>query len=179
MKSSIVTSFIKLIAVAIGTWAASASAAPLAAWTSNSLYFDVNSLDPGVTSTGNITLPYYKVDFENPPVESGNAAAIAAIDFMLSPDGNSALFTWSPQGSQTFSSIALKQATSYTTWDTSAVNWANYTGFYVTNTQINPLGISHITMAGAPGTTVPDGGATAALLGLGLVAVSFFARRKA
>jgi hypothetical protein len=176
MKFS-VSSSIKLAIVVLGMWSTSASAVPLGAWTSNPLYFDVNSLGAGITQTGNITLPYYKVDF--PATESGPGAA--AIDFTLSPDGNSALFTWTPQGSQSFSAIALKQATSYTIWNTAAVNWALYTGFYVTNTQITPLGISHITMDGASrppgGPGVPDGGSTVALMGAGLALLAF-ARRK-
>ena len=39
--------------------------------------------------------------------------------------------------------------------------------------------ISHISFFGGSGTTVPDGGTTAVLLGLSLVAISFVARRRA
>ena len=40
-------------------------------------------------------------------------------------------------------------------------------------------GLSHSTLLTGGGTTVPDGGTTAVLLGLGLVAISFIARRRA
>lgn len=40
-------------------------------------------------------------------------------------------------------------------------------------------GLSHVSWFSAPGTSVPDGGTTALLLGLGLVGMSFIARRRA
>ncbi|MBL9201988.1 MAG: hypothetical protein JNL39_15865 [Opitutaceae bacterium] len=184
MKFSL-TSSVKLAAVVLGLWSSSASAATIpASWTSPTPpnnYFNVNSLGQGTLFGGNITLPYYKVDF--PATESGPGAS--AIAFTFSPDGMSALFTWTPMGSQAFTQIALKQANGYILWDTSGVNWGVYNGFYVTNDQslISQPGISHITMAGGsqtpppPTTGVPDDGSTFALMGSVLVLLAF-SRRK-
>jgi hypothetical protein len=47
-----------------------------------------------------------------------------------------------------------------------------------TATKPAPTGISHVSIFGLRTTTVPDGASTAALLGLGLVGLSFIARRR-
>ena len=150
---------------------ASLFAIPDPAWTSNPSYFNVNSLDPGATFDGNIDLPFYKIDL--PATESGPGASL--IDYTLSADENTILATWA-LGTLSFSSVALKQSTEYTIWDTSSVNWAGYSGFFVTNTQIDPAGISHVSMSG---TNVPEGGSTVLLLGAALSVGAFIRRRRA
>jgi hypothetical protein len=158
-------------------------AAPNLDWDlSNS--FNVNSLGAGAEFPGNTPAADYK--FDVPASETGNAFWTDALSTVISSDGLTAWVTWSPLGSLSFDEIMVKAANAYLLWDTSAVNWAAYSGFFVTQDQIVQgkgkdsafNGISHISINGDGITRVPDAGATVVLIGLGLAGLAVFTRRR-
>ena len=68
-------------------------------------------------------------------------------------------------------------------FDLRALGWNGMETLYFTDFWPGSGAISHVSLYGTrttpPGTGVPDGGATAALLGLGMLGLGFMARRKA
>jgi hypothetical protein len=159
-------------------------AAPNVGWDlTNS--FNVNSLGAGVVIGGNTPAADYK--FDVPATETGTDFWKNALSTVISSDGLTAWVTWSPMGSLSFDEVMVKAANAYILWNTSGVNWAAYSGFYVTQNQIKQgqgpnasfNGISHISVNGETITRVPDSGATVLLIGLGLTGLAIVSRRRA
>jgi hypothetical protein len=174
------TSLLKLAAAALLASATVSYAIPDPDWDLSDL-FNVNSLGAPVVTEGNVNGDY-KFDVDT-STESGLASLVNSLTTVISDDGLTAMTTWSPPGSIDINTVFLKAGNQYAAWDTSGVDWSTYSGLYVTQNAImnNPenafLGISHETLNG--GATVPDGGTTAVLLGLGLVGLSLIGRRRA
>jgi hypothetical protein len=142
--------------------------------------YDVNAMLGDGTVVLDTNTPDTDYKFDVPGTESGAVDTFATV---ISNGGLTATVTWSPTGSVSVSDIYLKAGNDYIYWDTSAVDWSTYDGFSITNDQIfnagsgNAKAISHISVNGG-GSSVPDGGATVVLLGLGLVGMSVIARRR-
>jgi hypothetical protein len=152
--------------------------------------FDLNTLtptDPQSDNIGNDQNPVdYKFEYDehSNPRETGDACLIEHLTSSFS--GLTATVEWAPAGSIDLDTIYLKAGSFYVSWDVSSIDWTAYTGFTVTNAWIrNPngkkhplLGISHIALDGeCRHVNVPDAGATAALLALGLAGVIGLRRR--
>lgn len=149
--------------------------------------FNLNSLTPSGPVSGNTPTADYKFEYnqQGNPVESGDTCLIDHLTSSFS--GLTATVEWAPAAGVDLDVIYLKAGNEYVFWDLSAIDWSAYTGFTVTNAWIrNPngkthplLGISHLALDGDCRTTsVPDAGATAALLGLGLAGLVAIRRRK-
>jgi hypothetical protein len=150
--------------------------------------FDVNAYgdaNPGLETyhdgnTPNVFDYKYDAPGENPAQESGEYADLLE----TSISGFTATVTWAPTGSMFFNNIYLKAGNKYIQWDVSGVDWSTYDGFSVTNDHIKNrpgnafLGISHVQADGGITTkNVPDSGASAILVGLGLISLAFFRRK--
>ena len=179
------TTLLKTLAcsAALALGSSFAVAAPDLVWDlSNS--FNVNSLGAADEFPGNTPAADYK--FDVPATESGSAFWTGALSTVISSDGLTAWVTWSPLGSLSFDEIMVKAANAYLVWDTSSVNWAAYSGFFVTQDQIiqgkgkgaSFNGISHVSINGDAITRVPDAGATVLLIGLGLAGLAIVTRRR-
>ena len=174
------TSLLKFAAAALLASATVSYAIPDPDWDLSDL-FNVNSLGAPVVTDGNINGDY-KFDVDT-STESGMASLVSSLTTVISDDGLTAMTTWSPPGSIDINTVFLKAGNQYAAWDTSGVDWSSYSGLYVTQNAImnDPenafLGISHETLNGG-GNSVPDGGTTAVLLGLGLLGLGLLGRRK-
>jgi hypothetical protein len=151
--------------------------------------FNLNTLTPTGPISGNIGDAQHPVDYkfeykDGQPSETGDACLIEHLTSSFS--GLTATVEWTPAGSIDLDTIYLKAGNFYVSWDVSSIDWTAYTGFTVTNVWIlnpngrkhPPLGISHIALDGeCRHVNVPDAGATAALLALGLAGVVGLRRR--
>jgi hypothetical protein len=156
------------------------------------IQFTLDSSSANIIS-GNLNLPFYNATPGTPVTETGTGAGIFEATF-----GGSATigqgwwvdFTWGSNPQPEISSAYIKAGNFHLLWD--AADFAAFNaGVFdsirliqdgIANRPNNAyLGTSHAGFAGEPGTPpgerVPDGGATVALLGAGILGV-FALRRK-
>lgn len=154
----------------------------------NAISFTLASSAATITP-GNTTAAFYNVSGDG--VESGTAASLYSATF--GGDANNGFwvkvsFDSNPQ--PVLTSAFLKASNKYLWWDAAdlaAFNAGTYDSIVLENTGAGGIknqngkykNTSHAGLNGTKGTNVPDGGATAALLGLGLLGIGFVARRRA
>jgi hypothetical protein len=88
-----------------------------------------------------------------------------------------AKITWTNGYIPVLTGIYLKAGTESFFHSLVGVDFSFYTSIWAYNPTTNNNAISHVSLYGGT-TSVPDGASTAALLGLGLVGLSFIARRR-
>lgn len=180
MKASLLKKFSIAFGFAAMLVAANTASAVHIPYTVNTMAVSGPVTTPGNNPFGG----FYK--FDVPSTESGSAAS--TFSTVISNSGLTATITWS--GLQPIlSSFILKAGNSYDTWNISNFNAHAYNSLVVTNLSLltpngkNIAEISHLEFSGnlnpgdVPPPSVPDGGSTTAMLGLGILALAALNRK--
>lgn len=170
MKKSTIT---KILACSIGL---------LACQSAHAIQFVLNS-SAATKVGGNSTSTFYEVTGGN--VESGTASGLYTSS--VGGDANNGFFVSISFGANpqpVLTSAFLKASNEYLLWDStdlaafnsgtfdSIILWNNDGAAGIRNTNNKYQATSHAGLNGTPGTNVPDGGATMALLGLSLLGLT-------
>lgn len=136
---------------------AAATGAPASAF-ANSLYKNTSGNEAGGSLWANYTTTYSLPPDGGTAVITWDGGAVADANYLMAKDGNDGIYIWDVSAWDGMETITIPNP-----WLADQDKLKTY---------------SHVQFWGTTGTSVPDGGATAMLLGMGLVAMSFIARRR-
>ncbi len=163
-------------------------------------YFVLDGSTAATSSGKTPTTFWYKAETGTPAKEEGSADATGMFTTAFGGDENNgywALVTWGSNPQPEITEVLLKAANEVLRWDEDdlfAFNNGSYDGLKLVQNvivndnkknekkakatfQSNFQGTSHIQLNGGPSTHVPDGGATLALLGLGVLGLGALRRK--